>query len=98
MPYECTCYRFRELQEEETKQSLIVDVKVLVLKKYLVPPRRRVAGTSRECSLLSDSHTEFKNMTSLYLFSSCFSFLCLGTDISLNEQSVPYNGRPRPLG
>lgn len=98
MLYECTCYSFKDLQEDKIKQSLIVDVKVLVLKKYLVPPRREVAGTSRECSLLSDSHTEFKNMTSLYLFSSCFSFLCLGRDISLNEQTVPYNGLPRPLG
>jgi hypothetical protein len=79
------------------KQSLIVDVKVLVLKVYLVPPCRKVAGTRRECSFFSDSHTEFKNMASLCLLSSCFSFLCLGKDIRLNERNVPYNGRLLPL-
>jgi hypothetical protein len=77
------------ITRSKTKHSQIVDVKVLVLKKYLVPPCRKVVGTRRGCYFLSDSHTEFKNMTSLCLFSSCFSFLCLGTDISLNEQNVP---------
>jgi hypothetical protein len=38
-------------------KTTIVDVKVLVFKKYLVLPCRKVAGTRRERSYLSDSHT-----------------------------------------
>jgi len=93
--YDSTCYGFKNYKVK-TKPSLIIDVHVLVLS---VPPCRKVAGIRSECSFLWDSHTEFENMTSLYLFGSCFSFLCLGTDmVSLHEWNVSYKGRPRPLG